>query len=126
MPLAMRLSQIQAVDEEAAMLFDAAKVFSRLYRELSVPVRLIAGADDRIVDTERHSARLHKELGTSTFRSLLRCGHMVHHAAPEEVVAAIAAVGLIRSGEGPSRPSALVNTLPQRHWLHIGESLVAA
>jgi pimeloyl-ACP methyl ester carboxylesterase len=126
MPLAMGLSQMQAVDDEAGMLFDAAKVLSGLYRKLSVPVRLIAGADDRIVNTEQHSARLHKELGTSAFRSVLGCGHMVHHAAPHEVMAAIAAIGLVRSGEGPARPPALVTTLPQRHWLHIGEGLVAA
>jgi pimeloyl-ACP methyl ester carboxylesterase len=126
MPLAMRLSQMQAVDEEAAMLFDAAKVFSRLYRELSVPVRLIAGANDRVVDTDQHSARLHEELGTSTFHCVPGCGHMVHHAAPEQVMAAIAAVGLIRSGKGTSQPPALMSTLSQRHWLHIGESLVAA
>lgn len=122
----MRLSQMQAVDEEAAMLFDAAKVISRLYRDLSVPVRLIAGANDRVVDTDQHSARLHKELGTSTFHRVPGCGHMVHRAAPEQVMAAIAAVGLIRSGKGISQPPALVSTLPQRHWLHIGESLVAA
>jgi pimeloyl-ACP methyl ester carboxylesterase len=122
MPLAMRLSQMQAVDDEAGILFDAAMVLSRHYRKLSVPVRLIAGADDRIVDTEQHSARLQKELGTSTFRSVLGCGHMVHHAAPEEVMAAIAAVG----GEGPSRPGAFVNISPRRHWLHVSESVVAA
>jgi len=126
MPLAMGLSQMQAVDDEAGMLFDAAKVLSGLYRKLSVPVRLIAGADDRIVNTEQHSARLHKELGTSAFRRVLGCGHMVHHAAPEEVMAAIAAVGFAQSGEGTSQPTALVNTPPQRHWLHIGESLAAA
>jgi pimeloyl-ACP methyl ester carboxylesterase len=123
MPLALRLSQMQAVDDEAGMLLDAAKALSALYRKLSVPVRLIAGADDRIVNTEQHSARLHRELGTSAFRRVLGCGHMVHHAAPEEVMAAIAAVGLARNGEVPTRPPALV---PRRHWLHIGESLVAA
>ena len=93
MPLAMRASQMRAVDDEAAMLLDAAKVLSRLYGELSVPVRLIAGSDDRIVDTDEHSARLHRELGTSTFHRVPGCGHMVHHAAPEEVLAAIAALG---------------------------------
>ena len=53
MPLAMRMSQMRAVDEEAAMLPGAAKAFCQLYRELSVPVCLIAGSEDRIVDTDR-------------------------------------------------------------------------
>src|SRR4029453_5016542 len=96
MPLAMRLSHMQAVDDEAGMLFDAAKTFSGLFHILVVPCRLIAGSDDRIVDTEQHSARLHNELGTSTFRRILGCGHMIHHAAPEEVLAAIASIRFVQ------------------------------
>jgi len=126
MPLAMRLSQMQAVDDEAGMLFDAAKTLSGRYRDLSVPVHLIAGSDDRIVDTEQHSARLHIELGTSIFRKVLGRGHMVHHAAPEEVMAAIAAIRFVQNEEGSSRLAEFANAHRQRHWLHIGESLVAA
>jgi hypothetical protein len=51
---------------------------------------------------------------------------MVHHAAPEEVMAAIAAFRFVQGGKGPSQSTAFANTLPQRHWLHIGESLAAA
>ena len=86
---------------------------------------LIAGSDDRIVDTDQHSARLHKELRTSTFHRVPGCGHMVHHAAPELVMAAIAAIGVARSEERAARPPVVV-TAPRRHWLHIGESPVAA
>ena len=126
MPLAMRASQMRAVDEEAAMLLDAAKVLSRLYRELSVPVRLIAGSDDLIVDSDEHSARLHQELGTSTFHRVPGCGHMVHHAAPEKVLAAIAAVGRARGRKAAARLAAAGTKSPPRNWLHIGENLVAA
>jgi pimeloyl-ACP methyl ester carboxylesterase len=108
------------------MLLDAAKAFSRLYRELSVPVRLIAGSDDRIVDTIQHSARLHQELGASTFHCVAGCGHMVHHAAPEEVLAAIAAVGRAHWGNALARLAAAGAKPPGRNWLHIGEGLVAA
>jgi pimeloyl-ACP methyl ester carboxylesterase len=121
--LAMRTSQMLAVDEEAAMLLGATKILRRHYRELHVPVHLIAGSDDRIVDTEAHSARLHEELATSTFHRLPGCGHMVHHAAPDAVVAAIEEIGRMR-GMGPD-PWARTNAL-QRQWLHIGENLVAA
>jgi pimeloyl-ACP methyl ester carboxylesterase len=117
---------MKAVDEEAAMLLGSAKVFSRLYRELSVPVRLIAGSDDRIVDTDEHSACLHQELGTSTFHRVPGCGHMVHHAAPEEVVAAIAALGQVHRGEAAIRAATAESKSPRRQWLHIGESLAAA
>ena len=121
-PHALRPSQIKAVAEEAAMLVESARSLSRLYKELSVPVRLIAGSDDRIVETDKHSARLHRELGTSTFRNVLGSGHMVHHAAPEEVIAAIAAVGAIRRG-GATTKSPAARRKP-RHWLHIGDSSV--
>jgi pimeloyl-ACP methyl ester carboxylesterase len=145
-PLALRPSQTRAVAEEAAILPDAAAMLSRSYRDLKVPVRLIAGTEDRIVDTEKHSRRLHRELAGSTLKCLVHCGHMVHHAAPGEVVAAIAEVS--RSGRGaqvqksslPSEPAASVDgpmprdlaetamlaDAPRRHWLHIGEGLVAA
>ena len=126
LPLAMRTSQMQAVDEEAAMLHHAAKSFSRLYRELSVPVHLIAGSRDRIVDTDVHSVRLHQELAASTFHRVPECGHMVHHAAPETVVAAIAEVGQVRGRVVASRRAVPTNNTPRRQWLHIGESLVAA
>jgi hypothetical protein len=93
MPLAMRMSQMRTVDEEAAMLLGAAKTLCQFYGKLSVPVRLIAGSHDRIVDTDQHSLRLHLDLASSTFTRLPGVGHMVHHAAPKEVLQAIATVG---------------------------------
>lgn len=118
---AIRPSQIKAVAEEAAMLMESAKTFSELYKELNVPVRLIAGSDDRIVETHKHSARLHRELGTSTFSSVPGSGHMVHHAAPDEVIAAIAAVSEARQG-AVTKPPATPRKPLRRKWLHIGES----
>jgi pimeloyl-ACP methyl ester carboxylesterase len=128
MPLAMRASQMRTVDEEAAMLLGAAKALCQLYRELSIPVHLIAGSEDRIVDTDQHSLRLHLDIGTSTFTRLPGVGHMVHHAASKEVLEAIVAVGAHRSGKGgqqPPEPDA-EDRRPAREWLHIGGDLVAA
>jgi pimeloyl-ACP methyl ester carboxylesterase len=81
---------------------------------VSVPVRLIAGSDDCIVDTKKHSARLHLELGASTFRVVPGCGHMVHHAAPEEVTTAIHGMRKMRLRT--------VCAPVRRHWLEIGEA----
>src|SRR5262249_20973778 len=114
---ALRPSQMRAVEEEAAILTESAKTLSQLYGELNLPVRLIAGSDDRIVDTAEHSARLHQELATSTFSVVPGCGHMVHHAAPEEVVEAIVTVDRARQGG-----SAGGRRRVRRRWLHIGES----
>jgi pimeloyl-ACP methyl ester carboxylesterase len=125
MSRAMGLSQMLAVDDEAAMLLPAVRALSQRYRELSLPVCLIAGSEDRIVDTDRQSVRLQEELSNATFYRVPECGHMVHHIVPELVVAAIVAIGVARSEERAARPPMVVTT-PQRHWLHIGESPVAA
>jgi pimeloyl-ACP methyl ester carboxylesterase len=116
---ALRPSQMRAVEEEAAMLTEAAKTLSQLYGELSVPVRLIAGSDDRIVETADHSARLHQELASSTFHIVPDCGHMVHHAAPEEVIEAIVTVDRARQAITARRSH---KAAVRRRWLHIGES----
>ena len=118
--LALRPSQMKAVAEEAEMLSDSAEALSRHYKELDVPVHLIAGSDDRIVATDKHSARLHRELGTSTFCNVPGKGHMVHHAAPHEVITAIAGVGRQRRIERASRPATRGNW--QRDWLHVSDS----
>jgi pimeloyl-ACP methyl ester carboxylesterase len=123
LPLAMRVSQMRAVDEEAEMLYLAARALSRFYKELTVPVALIAGTDDRIVDTERHSARLHRELPSSTFLRVPRSGHMVHHSAPEE---AAAAIGEIDRARRLAAAAERATATPRRQWLHIGESRAAA
>jgi pimeloyl-ACP methyl ester carboxylesterase len=125
MPLAMRMSQMRAVDEEAAMLPGAAKAFCQLYRELSVPVCLIAGSEDRIVDTDLHSLRLHRDIATSIFTRLPGVGHMVHHAAPQQVLAAIAAVGAhqcVKDGQPALDPEDRRRT---RQWLRIGDLAAA-
>jgi pimeloyl-ACP methyl ester carboxylesterase len=118
-PLALRPSQLKAVADEAAMLLEAAAALSQRYTQLCVPVRLIAGADDRIVETDKHSARLHRQLSGSTFHRVPETGHMVHHAAPAEVVAAIAAVGEAR--QSATRLPAKQGKATRRHWLHIGD-----
>ncbi len=107
------------------MLLPAVRALSQRYRELSLPVCLIAGSEDRIVDTDGQSVRLQEELPNSTFYRVPECGHMVHHVVPELVVAAIVAIGVARSEERAARPPVVV-TMPRRHWLHIGESPVAA
>jgi pimeloyl-ACP methyl ester carboxylesterase len=114
---------MRTVEEEAAGLHHAAGTLCRAYRKVSVPVHLIAGSDDRIVDTQKHTARLHQELIHSTFHCVPGRGHMVHHAAPEKVLSAIDSINW--DCQRTSRAEASDNTRG-RHWLHIGENLAAA
>ena len=83
-PLALRA---QAVEMPIAVA--TAARLQREYRDLAVPVVIMAGTDDRFVDTGRNSVRLHRELPGSELTLAPGAGHMVHHIVPEEVMAAI-------------------------------------
>ena len=51
-----------------------------------MPVVIIAGTDDRIVDHRRHSVRVHQEIPQSALRLVPGVGHMLHYAVPEQIV----------------------------------------
>lgn len=59
------------------------------YGEVTAPTAIFAGDADPVVSSDAHARRLHGELNNSTLRVLPGVGHMVHYAAPEEIVAAI-------------------------------------
>jgi pimeloyl-ACP methyl ester carboxylesterase len=59
------------------------------YREITQPVVIMAGSEDRIVTVERQSRRLHAVMTGSLFREVSRVGHMVHHTVPNDVLSAI-------------------------------------
>jgi pimeloyl-ACP methyl ester carboxylesterase len=89
--MALRPSQIRASAAEAALMVpSAARAAS--YAELRMPVAIIAGEDDRLIDIDAQSARLHAELPQSTIRRVPGAGHMVHQTATDAVMATIAGV----------------------------------
>ncbi len=85
----LRPVQLRAASEDAALMTPSVVELQGHYRELSMPVTIITGADDQIADVGRQSERLHRELPHSEFIALPGLGHMVHHLAPDEVAAAI-------------------------------------
>jgi pimeloyl-ACP methyl ester carboxylesterase len=86
--MAMRPSQIRASAAEAALLIPSAHTLRKQYRALQVPVAIVAGAEDRVVEIKQ-SADLHREIAHSTLRCVPATGHMVHQTATAEVMAAI-------------------------------------
>jgi pimeloyl-ACP methyl ester carboxylesterase len=90
--LLLRPSQLGANAEDAAYMVPAAASLSRRYGELRVPVHLLAGRSDRVVDPEAHSMRLHRELPGSELELVPDAGHMVHYAAPLRVLEAVDAM----------------------------------
>ena len=89
--LALRPSQIRAEAEETAMMISAAAALQDRYRELRMPVTIMAGTQDRIVDHLRHAVRLSGEVPHSKLRLVPNAGHMIHYAVPDQVVEAIGA-----------------------------------
>jgi pimeloyl-ACP methyl ester carboxylesterase len=87
--LALRPSQIRAEAEETAMMILAAAALRDRYQELRMPVTIMAGMGDRIVDHQRHAVRLSAEIRHSTLRLVPNAGHMIHYAVPGQVVEAI-------------------------------------
>jgi pimeloyl-ACP methyl ester carboxylesterase len=82
--LALRPSQIRATAAETGLMVPATATLSPRYRELRVPLSIMAGADDQIVDASFHSTRLHEMVPGSAYR-LIKGGHMIHHLAPKAV-----------------------------------------
>ena len=62
---------------------------SRLYPQLTLPVELVHGDADTIVPLTIHSLPLSKPLPNATLTVAKGAGHMVHHAQPDLVLAAI-------------------------------------
>jgi pimeloyl-ACP methyl ester carboxylesterase len=87
--LAFRPSQIRASAEESALMMPHALLVSGHYPELKMPVIILAGAQDRVVDTDDQSARLHADVAHSAFHRVPGAGHMVHQTVTRFVMAAI-------------------------------------
>jgi pimeloyl-ACP methyl ester carboxylesterase len=87
--MALRPSQIRASAAEAALLIPGAFKQRGKYRDLQMPVVIIAGEDDKLIDTDSQSARLHAELSRSKLHRLAGNGHMIQQTATDEVMSAI-------------------------------------
>ncbi|MGX9978624.1 alpha/beta fold hydrolase [Methylobacterium fujisawaense] len=90
-PTAMMLRplQLRASAEDAAMMTPVTVELQAHYRDLDLPVVIITGGDDQIADVGRQSRRLHHDVPGSELVIVPGMGHMIHHLAPERVVAAV-------------------------------------
>lgn len=59
------------------------------YGELEMPLVIMAGRYDRIVDFGRHSRRLADAAPDAVLIPLENAGHMLHHDVPDKVVDAV-------------------------------------
>ena len=89
--MALRPSQIRATSEDGALMIPCVLALRDRYRELTLPVAIIAGDGDKVV-FPRRAERLKAAIPGSVLHLVEGAGHMVHHTAARQVAEAIAAV----------------------------------
>jgi pimeloyl-ACP methyl ester carboxylesterase len=87
--MALRPSQIRASAAETALMIPDAFALSKRYADLKMPVVIIAGQEDRLIDIDKQSARLHADVMPSTLHRVPGAGHMVHQTATDAVMVAV-------------------------------------
>ena len=87
--MAVRPSQIRASAVETALMIPNAVASAKTYDELAMPVIIIAGEDDRLIDIDAQSGRLHNEVRQSKMHRIAGAGHMIQQSATGDVMAAI-------------------------------------
>ena len=87
--MALRPKQLRASAAESALMIPAVFALRRRYHELTMPVTIMAGANDRFVGATRHSAQLQNLLPQSDLRLVPGVGHMIHQLVPHDVMTVI-------------------------------------
>jgi pimeloyl-ACP methyl ester carboxylesterase len=87
--MALRPSQIRASAAESALMIPDAFHYRDEYTNLKMPVVIVAGDEDRLVDIDAQSTRLHRDVPQSRFHRVPGTGHMIHQTATGVVMSAI-------------------------------------
>jgi pimeloyl-ACP methyl ester carboxylesterase len=67
----------------------------RNYADLKMLVVIIAGEQDRLIDIDTQSARLHSDVPQSRFYRVAGNGHMIQQTATDQVMSAIREVAAV-------------------------------
>ncbi len=86
--MALRPSQIRATMMEGTLMIPGALALRAQYKDLTLPVVIIAGDGDRIVFSRR-SEQLRDNIPSSVLQIVKGAGHMVHHLAARQVAQAV-------------------------------------
>lgn len=91
LPLSMsrRPSQLRAAAQEALEMVPAAALLAERYGELDLPIAIIAGSGDKVVDPAAQSNRLAQLTLHHDAELVEGAGHMVHYYVPGRIAAVI-------------------------------------
>ncbi|TVR61309.1 MAG: alpha/beta hydrolase [Spirochaetaceae bacterium] len=87
--LYLRPSQFTATAAELATMYESVGRISPRYGEIEVPVTIIFGDSDRMLDWGEDGKRLDQALPDSQFILIKNAGHKVHHTHPKIVMDAL-------------------------------------
>jgi pimeloyl-ACP methyl ester carboxylesterase len=87
MPL--RLPAFRANARQVNTLRPHVVKMSARYPDLTLPIEIVHGAEDRTVPLDIHSEPLSRIVPSANLTVLTGVGHMPHHADPESAIAAI-------------------------------------
>jgi pimeloyl-ACP methyl ester carboxylesterase len=87
--MSMRPSQLRASAGDGVMMISEAIRLQDRYKELRMPITIMAGSEDLLAISKLHSERLHEEIPHSKLVLIPKVGHMIHQVVPDEVINAI-------------------------------------
>lgn len=90
--MSIRPGQIRAESQDGVSMIPGAMAMQHRYQELTMPVVIMAGTKDRVVNVKQ-PRRLHAQIQHSILRLVPGVGHMAHYAFPEAVAEAIEEAG---------------------------------
>ncbi|TJZ91213.1 alpha/beta hydrolase [Paracoccus gahaiensis] len=89
MEMVVRPSQLHASAAESALLIPMVAATVARYPTLTMPVVIVAGSEDRLIDPDAQSGRLHDAIPHSSYHPVPGSGHMVHQTDAAAVMRAI-------------------------------------
>jgi len=88
----MRPDQIRACAYDERTLGESLTVLSECYSDIEIPVVIVTGSADRLLDPEEQAYRLHRTIKNSKLIVLPDTGHQLPQTRPDTVISAIDAV----------------------------------
>ncbi len=88
--MVLRPSQLRSAAAESALMVPDAFALRSHYARLRMPVTILSGTGDRLVSHADQAVALHREIPGSRLVAVDGAGHMLHHIAPDRVLAAVA------------------------------------
>ncbi|WP_336490252.1 alpha/beta fold hydrolase [Methylobacterium nigriterrae] len=87
--ISIQPTQARASAEDTASMNAAAALLQPHYAKLRLPIAILTGDADAVVDADEQSRRLHAEVAGSTLSVLTGQGHMIHYSAKAQIGRAV-------------------------------------